>query len=109
MNYIFRLILNGIPFLFADDMKLIITGKTYGKVVEKANSDLNLITRNKLVVNLQKSNYMVMCCPNKDLNLSISCGNVSLNCIYKTKILGITLDPDLRFSTYAEELCSKIK
>jgi len=49
-----------------------------------------------------------MGCPKKDLNLSIFCGNVPIDRVYKTKILGITFDPDLRFSTYIEELCSKI-
>jgi hypothetical protein len=60
------------------------------------------------MVNLQKSNFMVTGCPKKGLNLSIFCGNVSINRIYKTKILGITFDLNLRFSTYIEELRSKI-
>jgi hypothetical protein len=67
-------------FLFADDMTLVITGKRYEEIAEKANSGLNL---------------------------SIFCDNVSIVRVYKTKILSITFDPDLRFSTFIEELRSK--
>ncbi len=50
--------------------------------------------------------------PNYDNNnlsfMGIFYGNVPIDRVYKTKILGITFDPDLRFSTCIEKLCSKI-
>jgi hypothetical protein len=76
MNDITFLKLLGVIYLFADDISIIISAKTYAELQLKIDSDLRLIfdwfQKNKLVINYEKSNYMVMGCPKKDPNLLVS-------------------------------------
>ncbi len=69
MNDITFLKLFGVIYLFADDISIIISAKTYAELQLKIDSDLRLIfdwfQKNKLVINYQKSNYMAMGCPKK--------------------------------------------
>jgi hypothetical protein len=67
INDIFKVIISGILYLFADDLTLVVIAKTYDELEVKANSDLKavhewLIT-NKLASNIEKSNFLIMGCP----------------------------------------------
>lgn len=68
---------NGMLFLFANDMTIIISGKDYEEIEHKANSDLNLINKwlkkNKMIINAQKSSFMIIGCP-KQTDICIFCG-----------------------------------
>jgi hypothetical protein len=75
MNDITFLKLFGAIYLFADDISILTSAKTYAELQLRIDSDLRLIfdwfQKNKLVINYQKSNYMVMGCPKKDPNLLV--------------------------------------
>jgi hypothetical protein len=102
----------GVSYLFADDISTLISAKTYAELQLKIDSDLRLIfdcfQKNKLVINYQKSNYMVMECPKKDLNLLVNLGQNNLKRVNETKILGVIFDSDLRFDNHINNICKSI-
>jgi hypothetical protein len=112
INDIFKLILYGMLFLFADDLTLVVKAKTYKELEVKANTDLKLIHKwlltNKLVPNLEKSNFIVMGCPLKSTQITIKLGQHCLKRVNQTKILGVTIDHDLRFNQHIENLSKSI-
>jgi hypothetical protein len=61
MNDVTFVKLFGVIYLFAVDISISISAKTYAELQLKINSDLRLIFdwfhKNKLVINYQKSNY----------------------------------------------------
>ncbi len=112
MNDITFLKLFGVIYLFADDISILISAKTYAELQLKIDSDLRLIfdwfQKNKLVINYQKSNYMVMGCPKKDPNLLVNLGQNNLKRVNETKILGVIFDNDLRFDNHINNICKSI-
>ncbi len=112
INDIFKLKLSGLLLLFADDMSLVVCAKTYEELKAKTNSDLKLINdwlqSNRLVPNYEKSNFMLMGMPLKTTELDIKLGDISLNRVFQTKILGVIIDHSLRFEEHIEYLCKTI-
>ncbi len=98
----------GVIYLFAVDISISISAKTYAELQLKINCDLRLIFdwfhKNKLVINYQKSNYMVMGCPKKDSNLFVNLGQNNLKRVNETKILGVIFDNDLRFDNHINNI-----
>ena len=114
MNDIAELPLNGKLYLFADDMSLVVEAKTYSDLQNKLNSDLlqinSWLKNNRLVLNYNKTNFMVMGNPRES---SISCikpyiNNNQLNRVYSTKILGIEFDHNLKFDKHINKLVKEL-
>ena len=112
INDLTELPLNGKITLFADDTTLTLTGNTFDEVVMKTNQDLELIhnwlTKNKLLLNLDKSNYMVMGRPRNDLTLNIKVGSHSLQRVFQTTILGVVWNSNLNFEYHLSKTCQII-
>jgi hypothetical protein len=112
MNDIFELSLNGELFLFADDLTLIVFEKNYSELERNTNEDLRKISqwfnKNRLVPNLEKSNFMLMGCPLKSTTININFNGNDLNRVYETKLLGVIFDHDLRFDEHIHKLCISI-
>ena len=112
INDITKLNLNGILYLFADDMNLVVSAKTYIDLETKINSDLyninNWFKKHRLVPNLTKSNYMIMGCPPKSVEMNVILGNRPLKRVFDSKVLGVTFDHDLRFESHINNICKKI-
>jgi hypothetical protein len=112
MNDITFLKLFGVIYLFADDISILISAKSYAELQLKTDSDLRLIfdwfQKNKLVIDYQKSNYMVMGCPKKDPNLLVNLGQNNLKSVNETKILGVIFDNDLRYYNHINNICKSI-
>jgi hypothetical protein len=112
MNDITFLKLFGVIYIFADNISIIISAKTYAELQLKIDSYLRLIfgwfQKNKLVINYQKSNYMVMGCSKKDPNLLLSLGQNNLKRVNETKILDVIFDNDLRFDNHINNICKSI-
>ncbi len=74
MNDIFELTLNGELFLFADDLTLIVYAKNYSELERNTNEDLRKINewlnKNRLVPNLDKSNFLLMGRPLKTTSIT---------------------------------------
>jgi hypothetical protein len=102
----------GVIYLFADDISILISAKTYAELQLKTDSDLRLIfgwfQKNKLVINYQKSNYMVMECPKKDPNLLVNLGQNNLKSVNETKIIGVIFDNDLRYYNHINNIYKSI-
>jgi hypothetical protein len=97
--YIIKLVLKGLLFLFADDISLIVSDKTYFELETNINNDLNKINNrliiDKLIPNIEKSSFVTMGCLRKDTNISVKLGsnllNQTLKRVYQTKLLGLFL------------------
>ena len=112
INDLAELPLMGELTLFADDTTLTETADNYEELMFKTNYDLELINiwlkKNRLILNHQKSNYMVMGRPRVDLSLNIIVGSHELQRVYETKILGVLWDPSLSFANHLTKTCNTI-
>ena len=111
INDIFKIGINGFLALFADDMTLVVEGETYEDLEHKTNQNLCLINKwlkkNRLILNLDKSHFVVMGRPRSHLNINISIGSKSLSRVNDSKILGVSVDHDLRFESHIQNLRKK--
>jgi hypothetical protein len=102
----------GVIYLFADDISILISAKTYAELQLKIDSDLRLtfdwFQKNKLVINYQKCNYMVTECPKKDSNLLVNLGQNNLKRVNETEILGVIFDNDFRFDNHINNIYKSI-
>ena len=104
---------NTMPFLFADDTNLFISGENYQKLYEAANNDLNAIAEwlkvNRLSLNVKKTHYMVFS------NTKITSANNELKIegetiseVTKTKFLGVIIDNRLNWQHHINYISSKV-
>ena len=114
MNDISKIKLNGKLYIFADDISLVINAKTYTELQSKICTDLKLISKwlskNRLVLNYQKSNYILMGNPRESSVNVIKpmINNNLLNRVFSTKILGIEVDHNLKFDSHFNKLCNQL-
>lgn len=89
INDIFKLPLTGKLYLFADDMTLIVSAKSYSELESNCNSDLKLIynwlTKNRLIPNFDKSNFMLMGRPLNSTNIDLNFGQNKLKRVFESK------------------------
>jgi hypothetical protein len=80
-------------------------------------SDMNVVNdwyiNNKMVLNVDKSNSMVICNPQKrrlqtNCDLTIEIGGQQLENVENTQILGINIDQNLKWSTHVHNMCMKL-
>ena len=104
---------NTMPFLFADDTNLFISGENSQKLYEAANNDLNAIAEwlkvNRLSLNVKKTHYMVFS------NTKITSANNELKIegetiseVTKTKFLGVIIDNRLNWQHHINYISSKV-
>lgn len=105
--------------LFADDSNIFVVSDNTSALFNTANNELlklsNWISANKLVVNYEKTNYMVFE-PNKKNTVSQSLivngslifnGNV-INRVHSVKYLGVFIDDKLNWNEHINSLSNKI-
>ena len=67
-------------YLYADDITLICSAKTYNDLLNNCNHDLNLIsnycTENQLIINIKKTKGMLMFFDKDDLKLNLNNSNI---------------------------------
>ena len=112
INDIMELPLKGSITLLADDTSLVENGDNFDELERNTNYDLNLINdylmKNKFLLNIKKSHFMIMGRPPKQMNLSIKIGNHMLEKVESMKILGVILDSELRFGQQITEISKMI-
>ncbi len=108
LNDIFKVLQFGQIIAFADDLTIVFSCKNFNELQNIVYSDINRIFKwinaNNLVVNLNKSNYMLIGCDSKKKfknSLTISESDY-------LKILGINFDKRLSFDSYIKSLSKKI-
>lgn len=101
--------------MFADDTLIYVTGDSSDEVERKMNEALSIVegwmNRNKLVMNAEKTKFMIVRSVRKELR-----GNIVLKCMDGTelervevmKYLGVMIDDKIRFKDHCEYILKKI-
>jgi hypothetical protein len=98
--------------MFADDTTLSQSGKSLDELLNKFKINFNIITdwvfHNKLIINYQKTNIMIL--TNKHISLpnQIIINNNSIEIVNTFKLLGVEIDNKLRFKNYVANLTLKL-
>jgi hypothetical protein len=112
VNNLTDLELNGQVVLYADDLTLKITAKTFTELQFKINEDINKINRwlinNRLVLNSDKSLFMIMSQQRNYVNLTVKIGTKEIRRVNSFKLLGVEIDHNLHFETHINSLCTKL-
>ena len=102
--------------LFADDTTAYMSGSNISSLLSELSDDLARIkewlSHNRLVLNLSKTHAMFFKnkngnAQNSDCSLSLKCGDVNIEFVEETKLLGVILDCRLKFSSHINHLCKK--
>ena len=103
--------LNSATHLFADDTTLSYSSKVhdvYSKLKDDLISVSNWLNNNLLLVNWTKTNAMVFYDNNASVTPNINVNGNIISIINSTKLLGVTIDSDLKFKTHIANICKKI-
>ena len=92
--------------MFADDATLFVSGSTVESIENQLNQSMEEVnqwtTKNKLVLNTQKTKVMLVCSRQR-LNtlqrkkLKVRIDNIELDCVEQSKCLGVVIDETLSF------------
>lgn len=102
--------MNGKLNLFADDMSLVLSAKTYSELNVKLNSDLNAIQNwlkiNRLILNFDKTNYVIMGSPKEEsiIDFKPNINGKELSRAMTKKVLGFHIDNSLKFDVHINKL-----
>ena len=101
------------PFLFADDTNLLISGSNSQKLYEAANNDLNAIAEwlkvNRLSLNVKKTHYMVFSYTKvKSDNAELKIEGETIPEVSKTKFLGVIIDNRLNWQHHINYISCKV-
>ena len=101
--------------MFADDKNITISAKNAEDFEEKFNNELsnmhNWLLANKLTVNVDKSEYILIGSRQRlagiDIEPIINIGGKNLRRVSKTKSLGILIDENLNWNDQIDNICKK--
>jgi hypothetical protein len=103
--------------MYADDTSVTCIAKSISELQVKLSDTVNVISNwckeNRLIINVSKSYYMVLCSRQKRIHLESSVLNISLygkEIMYKDciKVLGLYIDHHLTWKNHIEQLCVKL-
>jgi len=108
-------LVNSVPAMFADDTNITISAKNAEDFEEKLNNELsnvhNWFLANKLTVNVDKSEYMLIGSRQRlagiDREPIINIGGKNLERVSKTKSLGILIDENLNWNDQIDNISKK--
>lgn len=102
------------PIIFADDTNMFIKGKSLNELVPKMNNELTKIVHwlkcNRLSLNINKTHYMIFHSSKRKIqnNLPITIDNNEINCVQKSKFIGVILEPTLTWSNHIQWVRQKV-
>ena len=104
---------NTMPFLFADDTNLFISGKNSHRLYEAAKSDLNAISEwlqvNRLSLNVKKTHYRLFSSTKiMSTNAELKIEGEAISEVTKTKFLGVIIDNRLNWQHHISYISCKI-
>jgi len=97
---------------YADDTAILISDCSIQELNNKVNKELQSITTwveaNKLSLNLQKTQYLVISNSKSNIQLNVKVRDVVINRVPSAKLLGIILDDKLSFKNHINSIVSKL-
>ena len=115
INYIYKLSINGILFLFADDCVLIneydIDEPVDVKIISDMNIIINFFNYRGLILNAQKTKFMIFHSNyyNIDTLQEIKINDKeNIQRVYEARYLGLLLDPCLKFEQHIQHISKKL-
>ena len=97
---------------FADDTTLYINMKPSEDITNMINAELTQvqtwINANKLSLNVQKTNYMIISNRRAVDDIDINLGGEAITRVSQHKFLGVIIDDKLKFGGHINSLCNKI-
>ena len=97
---------------YADDTTVLLSGNTKRSIEDSANQAINQIfewlTANKLSLNTNKTNYMIISNKKEEISVNIAINNIPLNRVNETKILGVVIDDKLTFKQHVAHVVNKL-
>ena len=98
--------------MFADDTSLVYTGNDLPALTQHVNQRLSVISDwckfNKLSLNGNKCQYMLITTKKVDSDPIIKLEDVNISRVSNLKYLGVQLDDNLKFHDHIEYLCGKM-
>ena len=101
-------------FLFADDTNIYFESHDLTSLTKKVNKELNKVTswldRNKLALNINKTNFVLFHSPRKQLPdlINLKFGKKGIKRVKYVKFLGVLVDEHLSWKYHINELCKKL-
>ena len=97
--------------LFADDTTVFLNGPCLQDLLKNLSDDLfkikEWLIHNRLLINLSKTHAISFFQKNKNITLSLYCGDDKIEFVKETKLLGVIIDNNLKFSSHINLLCKK--
>ena len=102
---------------YADDSNISFVSKSIKMVITNLQDDLNSITNwcnvNKMVLNVKKCNFMILCTPAKSRtfdqsNLNLTIDGKLLNTVHTQSILGVTTDSSLSWRVQINNISKSV-
>ena len=113
INDLAKICRNTLPFLFADDTNLFISGSNLPQIEEMLNQELQEISLwlkvNKLSLNIKKTHYMLF--TNKRSTkpcISVDIDGHSIDAVEYTRFLGIYIDNELNWKKHIAYISGKV-
>jgi hypothetical protein len=100
---------------YADDLIIIVKDKTINDLYNNAQNSLNILSNwcksNDMIINIKKTNYMVMFENKKSFidNNKLYINNENVVKVNVIKYLGIHIDNKLKFKEHTKQLASKLR
>lgn len=104
--------------MFADDTNITCRGESPADIESKINIDLdnvhNWLTANKLTLNREKTEYMIVGSRQRlkkmsnNTHIQIVIGDQTIEQVHKKKVLGVIIDDQLRWQEHNDAQCKKI-
>src|SRR5690606_5575661 len=108
-------LLNGKTTSYADDTSLIYVGSNVDSVISVVNSELALaadwFTANKLMFNVNKTQFIVFKTPNSKVTIpenSISVNNLSLTEVKSVRCLGVIFSSNMSWTLHIDHILSRL-
>ena len=96
---------------FADDNTLYVSDNSLDNILLRLNKEikntLNWFSNNSMVANPDKFHLMFLGLKNNYNELSVKIGNEKICASKEIKLLGVTIDNDLKFKSHIQNLCAK--
>lgn len=116
INDIGKLKLHGVPKLFADDTVILYdTTSNMQEMLQYMQNDLTVLNEylrvNKLVVNIDKTNYIIFTSPRNNhniINIPLHLNNRQISRTNHVKYLGLYLDENLNWKIHINHIIKKI-
>ena len=100
--------------LFADDTNIFLSGDDAKEINNTLSIELDKLNSwfavNKLSLNVSKTNYMIFGNKkiDKDMNIRVGINGISIDRVYNTTFLGVTIDDKLNWKEHIKMIQSKL-